>query len=185
MEDHEIYTAGWLAENVLSVGPLGDIYDREMMEEGDSPAFFHVMNTGMRSTESPSWGGWGGRFAKHGPGNFWTDARDDGRQYKTALAVYCTDFGRLCREDAVVGNSASYEEANHGPVVLLNHDEDLMVNAGRQVTLDASPTWDPDGDELEFNWWVYNEAGSWDGEVTISGHNTPVQQVVHSLRSRR
>ena len=176
MQDHEIYTAGWLAENVLSVGPLGEIYDREMMEEGDSPAFFHVMNTGLRNTENPSWGGWGGRFEKTGPGNFRTDASDNGDNTKPLwrfIIPISEDFAARMQWSV----TSRFDEANHGPVVLLNHDEDMMADAGGQIKLDASPTWDPDGDELVFNWWVYNEAGSWDGEVAVSGHNTPAATV--------
>jgi hypothetical protein len=60
--------------------------------------------------------------------------------------------------------------------VRLNHDENLSVEAGIQVPLDASPTWDPDGDELEFNWWVYQEAGSYETPIRIdNAGNTTVK----------
>jgi inosine-uridine nucleoside N-ribohydrolase len=166
MQEHEIYTAGWLAENVLNVGPLGEIYDRKIMEEGDSPAFFHVMNTGLRSTEDPSWGGWGGRFTKRGPGNFWTDASDDGDNTKPLwrfIVPISEDFAARMQWSV----TPRYEDANHAPFVRLNHAEDLSAKAGGQVSLDASPTWDPDGDELEFNWWVYQEAGSYEKPIRI------------------
>ena len=176
MEDHEIYTAGWLAENVRSVGPLGEIYDREMMEEGDSPAFFHVINTGLRSTESPSWGGWGGRFAKMGPGNLWTDAGDDGDKTKPLwrfIVPISEDFAARMQWSV----TPRHEDANHAPVVLLNHPEDLTVKAGSRVTLDASPTWDPDGDKLEFSWWVYPEAGTYGSQVTIRNSDGPLATI--------
>ena len=173
MEDHEIYTANWLAENVRNVGPLGAIYDRNLMEEGDSPAFFHVINTGLRSTEHPSWGGWGGRFTNNYFPNEWTDASDNGDNTKPLwrfIVPVSEDFAARMQWSV----TPRYEDANHPPFVLLNHDEDLAVDAGTQVTLDASPSWDPDGDNLEFNWWIYPEAGTYEGETVIKNAAYPL-----------
>jgi hypothetical protein len=174
--DHEIYTTDWLAKNVLNVGPLGAIYDRKEMEEGDSPAFFHVINTGLRSTEHPSWGGWGGRFTNNYYANEWTDASDDGDNTKPLwrfIVPISEDFAARMQWSV----TPRYEDANHPPIVLLNHDEELTVDADSPVSLDASPTWDPDGDDLEFNWWVYPEAGSFDGQVTIRNGDGPLATV--------
>jgi hypothetical protein len=51
-------------------------------------------------------------------------------------------------------------EANHAPVVRLAHAAELRVKAGDWITLDASPTTDPDGDSLSFLWFAYPEAGT-------------------------
>jgi hypothetical protein len=51
-------------------------------------------------------------------------------------------------------------EANHAPVVRLAHAPELRVRSGDWVTLDASPTTDPDGDNLSFLWFSYLEAGT-------------------------
>jgi len=73
--------------------------------------------------------------------------------------------------------SPKYEDANHAPIVRLNHDEDLQVKASEEITLDASPSIDPDGDELEFTWWVYPEAGTYEGQVTIQNANRPTSRI--------
>ncbi len=176
-EDHEIYTVEWTTKNVKEVSPLGAIYDRDELEEGDSPAFLHVVNTGLQSHKNPSWGGWGGRFERIGPGNFWSDAEDNGDHTKPLwrfIVAIQEDFAARMQWT----ESPKYEDANHAPIVRLNHDEDLQVKAGEEITLDASPSIDPDGDELEFTWWVYPEAGTYEGQVTIQNANTSKSSII-------
>lgn len=60
----------------------------------------------------------------------------------------------------------SSEEANHPPVVVLNHPDELTVKGGENFGLDAHAT-DPDGDSLSFFWFQYAEAGSYKGAVLI------------------
>jgi hypothetical protein len=174
--DHEIYTKEWTTKNIKNVSPLGAIYDREELEEGDSPAFFHVINTGLRSHEDPAWGGWGGRFERVGPGNFWIDAEDDGDNLKPLwrfIIPIQEDFAARMQWTA----TSRFEEANHAPVVKLNHNEYLKVTPGETITLDASPTTDPDGDELVFNCWVYAEAGTYGKPVEVQNAQLPVSQL--------
>lgn len=66
-----------------------------------------------------------------------------------------------------------YGEANHNPVAAFNGDTSdsivhLQVNPGQQIRLDASESTDPDGDNLIAKWWYYREAGTYDGERSIS-----------------
>jgi hypothetical protein len=66
-----------------------------------------------------------------------------------------------------------FSEANHNPVAVVNGDKGddiirLKVSPGQKLTLDASASSDPDGDSMTFQWWVYKEAGTYPGNVTIS-----------------
>ncbi|HEX2526957.1 MAG TPA: REJ domain-containing protein, partial [Geminicoccus sp.] len=64
----------------------------------------------------------------------------------------------------------SYAEANHPPDARIVGANSRTVRSGDTVTLDAGPSSDPDGDSLSFKWWVYKEASSYSGNVTISSN---------------
>ena len=69
----------WMERNILKGhGPLCAIYEANggaFRSEGDSPAFMHQIDVGLRSLEHPGWGGWGGRFVQEQPGsNVWRGA---------------------------------------------------------------------------------------------------------------
>ena len=55
----------------------------------------------------------------------------------------------------------SYQEANHPPVPVLGHPEQITVKSGEGFGLDASGSTDPDGDNLSYLWFSYPEAGSY------------------------
>ncbi|MEM6645224.1 MAG: nucleoside hydrolase-like domain-containing protein [Bacteroidota bacterium] len=178
--DHAIFSEAWMREHVKEGhGPLGAAYPQAYFSEGDSPSFFHLIDTGLRSTEDLGYGGWGGRFRQVSPAypNFWRDARDDGDRLKPLwrwLLEIQNDFAARADWSA----SARYDDANHHPVVQLNHAEDLAVQSGTTVHLDASGTTDPDGDALTYQWWIYKEAGSLTGDVVIAQADAPAATFV-------
>lgn len=63
----------------------------------------------------------------------------------------------------------SYEEANHPPVPVLSHPEQITVKSGESFTLDAFDTTDPDGDGLSFLWFNYPEAGTYKKLIKVNG----------------
>ncbi len=168
----------------------------DFRSEGDSPAFLHTIVTGLRNLESPDWGGWGGRYVRVRE-NTWLDPVPvAGYEYPEGRWYTTTAWGRnSLREDtkttaeqrreyfkpmwrwtdALQNDFAAradwcvrpYEEANHPPVVVLGHAADLEARPGVTVDLSARGTSDPDGDELEYRWWQYREAGSYDGAIEI------------------
>ncbi|MGD9930234.1 MAG: DUF1593 domain-containing protein [Mangrovibacterium sp.] len=65
----------------------------------------------------------------------------------------------------------SYEEANHPPVPVLSHPEQITVKSGEGFGLDAFNSFDPDGDHVGFLWFNYPEAGTYKEEIKIGGAN--------------
>jgi len=73
--------------------------------------------------------------------------------------------------------AAGYADANHNPVAGLFGDTSkavarMQVTAGETVELSAEGTHDPDGDDVAVRWFVYPEAGTYDGPVGIEAANT-------------
>ena len=171
----------------------------DFRSEGDSPAYFHVIPAGLRNQEHPHWGGWGGRYVRIRE-NTWLDpVPEKGYKYPEGRWYTSNAWGRTRMKKEIPNDSLliaylkptwywiadlqndfaaradwcvkSYEEANHHPVVSLNTPLDIVAKPGQLVTLDASASADPDGDELTFKWWQYAEACTYKGRVSITNEN--------------
>ncbi len=180
--DQAIVSPAWLKTNVLEGhGPLGPLYPpkaagKDGVKEGDTPSFLYVLPNGLSDPEQPQWGNWGGRFRNSGYANEFTPADDimgggldllyPVHRWRTAFQ---NDFE--ARMDWCV---KAYGEANHEPVAVCNGDRtrrvlEIETTPGAQVELGAAGSSDPDGDELEYRWWVYREAGSYWADAPIRG----------------
>ena len=68
----------------------------------------------------------------------------------------------------------TFEKANHNPVAAFRGDKSRAVTkvwaaSGQRMNLSAAGTRDPDGDNVAYRWFVYNEAGTFKGPVQIEG----------------
>ena len=61
--DFTTFTDEWVNANIRSKGPLGKLYPLPCcIHEGDTPSFLGLINNGLASFMSPTYGGWGGRY---------------------------------------------------------------------------------------------------------------------------
>ncbi len=154
-------------------GPLGALYPQDYISEGDSPSFFYNLARGLRNDESPTYGGWGGRFVKYeGASNTFIDATEN-RDKLFSLKRWIDDVNNdfEARMDWCV---RSYEEANHPPKIKIKSDKNVTIKSGKKIGFDAGKTKDPDGDELKFKWWQYKEPGSFDGSIELETTNSKI-----------
>ncbi|KAH6990464.1 hypothetical protein BKA56DRAFT_475154 [Ilyonectria sp. MPI-CAGE-AT-0026] len=180
--DFSKLSKAWLKEHV-QIGPLGSAYPNYLfIPEGDTPTFLYLIQNGLGVREHPEYGSWGGRYGL-------TDISPDGlgsKHYSDVCDVvvgqdgktYKTNHGTIWRfRDAFQNDFAariqwtldsSLTSANHHPIISLNGSSGpepvyISAEAGSTLKLDATETYDPDGDALTFKWWQYREpsASQW------------------------
>lgn len=170
----------WIHENITSWGPIGKGYPDNVnqnpgsernikgVKEGDTPSWFYVYPNGLNSPDFPNWGGWGGRFISkknsyytEAEDDHWTQSDDISLRRKWTVArwreAYQNDFAARMRWCLL-----PYKEANHNPRAIVGNDKSRNVlikkaKPGETITLNASASYDPDGDALTFKWWKYYE----------------------------
>lgn len=164
----------WLEEHIR-IGPLGAHYlNWTFIMEGDTPSFLGLIPNGLNAPEHPEWGGWGGRYilmVSSGAEGTFSDAADwaIGVNNETYLSQFASiwrwreayQFDFAARMQWTINNAANAtEQPNHQPVAVVNGSCGILeipYTLGESVVLDASESWDPDGDELSFDWFHYRE----------------------------
>jgi|GEM_PF-51586 len=179
----DIYQRG--LEQYLIDNPQYARYD--FVSEGDSPAFFYLLDRGLGSLEDPSYGGWGGRF---GVGTQAADAnrkvyRNNVRDYNPnrnnnagetqyTLTRWINDIQSdfAARADWCI--TPNFEDVNHMPNLTIQEGLDITAAPGEVLMLRAEAT-DPDGDRVEIEWQNYCEAGTYKYKTqSVGGITQPV-----------
>lgn len=148
------------------------------LKEGDTPAFLYFLNNGLYYPTEPSYGCWGGRFEPQS--TYYQDAFDEENSvvsHRATVWRWREDFQNdfQARMDwCVYPNSG----ANHNPMPEVEGELERTVLSNAVVNLNASNSTDPDGNALSYNWFVYQEPGSYTGEVVIQNNTSPTAYFV-------
>ncbi len=78
-----------------------------------------------------------------------------------------------------------YAEANHPPSARVAGEVRRTVAPGENVLLDASPSSDPDGHSLAYEWYFYGEPGSYAGSLSIQNSTSTIASFVAPRVSSR
>ncbi len=168
-------------------GPLGELYPTNTThwgKEGDTMTFLYLVPTGMNDPDEPSWGSWAGRYGLNesfpGKRYYWASPTDtwNGTTHRdNTLARWAADLQNdfRARLDWCV---KSPRESNHAPHAVVNGSEGkeilhITARPGRDVPFDAGASRDPDGDKLAYEWFVYREVGTYQGEVSLANTSSP------------
>jgi Protein of unknown function (DUF1593) len=152
----------------------GSFTQYDFISEGDSPAFFHLMDVGLGNLNDPSFGGWGGRLvpSKTSP-NRWEDG-DHVMDYNPSTQMEDKAYPQTRWIDVLQNEFAAradwcvqpYAKANHPPVVSLKHAHRLTGKPGATIKLNGSSK-DPDGNAVTYAWWQYFEVDTYAGKISI------------------
>lgn len=173
----------WIKKNIQSISPLGKMYPNTCyIMEGDTPSYLSLIPNGLNIPEHPECGSWGGRYVKRLPkkGEFttkerypiYTNAEDkivgiDGKVYKSAQASiyrWREDFQSDFASRMSWTSSNRYEDCTHPPII----EDQIRIIKTRSGKIEVTlKTKSNDKTPLKYDWFIYKEAGSYEGEVTI------------------
>lgn len=195
IRNKEIYGWGpddtWIKENVQNKGVLGLEYpDRIWASEGDTPSFLYVIDNGLNCPEHIDWGGWGGRFEWQPVAGIrsmdWVKKNGlDETVYDPYYMIGSSSEGSQAinrwRDDIlndfaarmIWSCTANYNEANHHPVIKFSGDTStdaiyLSAEPGEQINLDASESYDPDDNTLQYEWIFYKEPSTYKKDIELN-----------------
>lgn len=155
----------------------GSFTKYDFISEGDSPAFFHLMDVGLDNLNNPHFGGWGGRLVQ----STTIPARwEDGQHvvdYNPFTQKFDAAYPQTRWVDVLQNEFAAraawcvlpYNKANHPPKVSLKvpEFEDREVKPGDKIKLLVKSS-DPDsGQKVTFKWWQYHEVDSYAGKINL------------------
>jgi len=181
--DESLTSREWVDQNLRQGrGPLGALFPTRTwtapnphgcLKEGDTPSWFHFLPTGLGDAEHPEWGGWGGRFKREKGGLFLHVPDTVGKETHVRATVwrwrpaFQADFAARA-----VWCVKGVKDANHAPKAVLNGDRTLAVlhltAKPGEVKLSAAGSIDPDGEKLNYRWFVYPEAGTYGKPASVA-----------------
>ena len=171
-------------DNIQGRGALGGEYPTyKWGVEGDTPSFLYVMPNGLNNPEDPHQAGWAGYHERGMCADSLTTAWTSWQEPVRSISVgYKQRFYPDELNDFMARMQWAAEgKGNLNPYIVIPNDtinititKKKKVKKGTMIplTLDASKSFDPDGDNLQFSWWQQPEIGK--TKVTIEQADQPI-----------
>ena len=156
-------------DNIQGRGALGGEYPTyKWGVEGDTPSFLYVMPNGLNNPEDPHQCGWAGYHERGMCADSLTTAWTSWQEPVRSISVgYKQRFYPDELNDFMARMQWAAEgKGNLNPYVVIPND---TINS---LSLDASKSFDPDGDNLQFSWWQQPEIGK--TKVKIEQADQPI-----------
>jgi hypothetical protein len=193
--------SAWLSQNELGKnhwsgyakmiqghGALGKAYPTfKWGVEGDTPSWLNILPNGLHDADDPQQVGWAGCFKRDMcPDSLtvaWTNWRspqkDISREYE--LQFYDDTF----RDFSARIEWAEKGKGNRNPIVDINGTRGsipiyVTASKGETFVIDASGSYDPDGDALDFNWWIQRDAGNCPQHVQLNTQDAKASLAIPS-----
>lgn len=147
----------------------------DFISEGDSPAYFHLVDVGLMNLAHPEYGGWGGRLIPSPTNPYHWEDGDGAKDFNTYTQKEDAAFAQTRWVDALQLDFAAradwcvkpYKEANHPPVIRVKGGNLVKAAPGAKVSIKASAK-DPDKDAVNLKFWQYAEADTYPEQVSIT-----------------
>ena len=171
-------------DNIQGRGALGGEYPTyKWGVEGDTPSFLYVMPNGLNTPEDPHQAGWAGYHERGMCADSLTTAWTSWQEPVRSISVgYKQRFYPDELNDFMARMQWAAEgKGNLNPYVVIPNDtinititKKKKVKKGTMISLslDASKSFDPDGDNLQFSWWQQPEIGK--TKVKIEQADQPI-----------
>ena len=171
-------------DNIQGRGALGGEYPTyKWGVEGDTPSFLYVMPNGLNNPEDPHQAGWAGYHERGMCADSLTTAWTSWQEPVRSISVgYKQRFYPDELNDFMARMQWAAEgKGNLNPYIVIPNDtinititKKKKVKKGTMIplTLDASKSFDPDGDNLQFSWWQQPEIGK--TKVKIEQADQPI-----------
>ena len=190
-EQCELGKRNWEAHKTMIQGNanLGSVYPTYLWGvEGDTPSYLHVMPNGLNDPDDPTQVSWGG-YHRYGicpdrETTAWTCWEQPMR--KTSIDYFTRFYPDQLNDFISRIQWAKDGNGNRNPVTMVNSSSStkplvIKAKAGKTLKLDASGSYDPDGDALVFCWWQQKEAGDdpqGQTAVEIQGADQSIARIV-------
>ena len=184
LSQNELGSKSWqqYASMIQGKGHLGKAYPTyKWGVEGDTPSWLNILPNGLHDPDDPRQVGWAGCFRRDMCADSLTIAWTNWRQPQKGVSRQYEErfYPDIFNDFAARMEWAEKGKGNTNPVVIVTDKQQsngdgslsslpLRIKPGQTIELDASRSYDPDGDALSFRWWIQSDIGNCPQDIRLT-----------------